>query len=140
MYEGSFEQEYFNVLFSIESCIYKIYSTNPELHDFSVNKVLDGLIRSYGSIQKGRKPPNLRFSKEEQTMFNDLQRVMNLYLGDGSSYMTTEEGDDLELPDQSITIDELIACFRRIQRSIKLMSDQGRQGYLNFIKVFFGKK
>lgn len=123
----SFEEEYFDVLRAIETQIYTTYTDNPNLLDFNVDKALNGLVRTLQNEQRGKKAPNLKLKNDEQTIYKLLQSLANLYLGK----------DDIK-PDQLLTIDEMIACFKRIQRSIKLMSDQGRQGYLNFIKQFFG--
>jgi len=123
----SFEEEYFDVLRAIETQIYTAYSDNPDLLDFNVDKALNGLVRTLQSEQRGKKAPNLKLKSDEQTIYKLLQSLANLYLGK----------DDIK-PDQLLTTDEMIACFKRIQRSIKLMSDQGRQGYVNFIKQFFG--
>ena len=123
----SFEEEYFDVLRAIETQIYTTYTDNPNLLDFNVDKALNGLVRTLQNEQRGKKAPNLKLKNDEQTIYKLLQSLANLYLGK----------DDIK-PDQLLTVDEMIACFKRIQRSIKLMSDQGRQGYLNFIKQFFG--
>ena len=123
----SFEEEYFDVLRAIETQIYTAYSDNPDLLDFNVDKALNGLVRTLQNEQRGKKAPNLKLKSDEQTIYKLLQSLANLYLGK----------DDMK-PDQLLTVDEMVACFKRIQRSIKLMSDQGRQGYVNFIKQFFG--
>jgi len=123
----SFEEEYFDVLRAIETQIHMAYTDNPNLLDFHVDKALNGLVRTFQNEQRGRKPPVLKLKNDEQTVYKLLQALANLYLGK----------DDIK-PEQLLTVDEMIACFKRIQRSIKLMSDQGRQGYLNFIKQFFG--
>jgi hypothetical protein len=123
----SFEEEYFDVLRAIETQIHTTYADNPDLLDFHVDKALNGLVRTLQNEQRGKKAPNLKLKNDEQAIYKLLQSLADLYLGK----------DDVKL-DQLLTVDEMVACFKRIQRSIKLMSDQGRQGYVNFIKQFFG--
>ena len=130
-----FEDEYFHVLFSIESAIYEIYNKNRELVDYSVDKALNGAVRTLSNQQRGRKPPRLKLSDDEQRIYDSFMGIVEIYTG---GELMTEDGEELDLEIEPITLDEMIACFKRIQRSIKTMSDQGRQGYLDFIKQFFG--
>lgn len=135
--QQSFEDEYYSVLLSIESAVAEVYKTNPQLLDFNVDKALNGAVRTLNNQKRDRKPPTLKLKGDEQLMYDRFLSVVAMYSGE--SEFTTEDGQAIELEDfQTYSIDELIACFKRIQRSIKLMSDQGRQGYLDFIKQFFG--
>ena len=131
----SFEDEYYSVLFSIESAIVEVYKENPQLVDFNVDKALNGAVRTLNNQKRDRKPPTLKLKGDEQVMFDRFMSVADMYLGEGE--FETEDGEPLELELMVITIDEMVACFKRIQRSIKLMSDQGRQGYLEFVSQFF---
>jgi hypothetical protein len=133
-----FEDQYFSQLFSIESAIYEVYAENPNLLDFNVDKALNGAARTLNNQKRGRKPPTLKLKNDEQRIYDRFMELVILHTSDGG--FTTEDGEEIDLPIEPITIDEMVACFKRIQRSIKLMSDQGRQGYLNFIQQFFGNK
>jgi len=124
-----FEEEFFDVLRAIETQVYNVYLDNPDVLDFHVDKALNGMVRTLQNEQRGKKPPALKLKNDEQTIYKLLQALSSLYLG---------KDDDVK-PDHLLTIDEMVACFKRIQRSIKQMSGQGRQGYLNFIKQFFGE-
>lgn len=126
----SFEDEYFEVLQSIEHNIYEVYNSNHDIVDYNVNKVLNGLVRTLENKKRDRKPPRLKLKGDEQRIYDKLYSLAQLFTGEDDTFS--------ELIDEPLTYDEMIACFKRIQRSIKLMSDQGRQGYLNFIKQFFG--
>lgn len=131
-----FEEQYFSQLFSIESTISGIYAENPNLLDYNVDKALKGVIRTLNNQKRGRKPPTLKLKDDEQQMYDRFMDLVVLHTTEGE--FTTEDGGELDLEMESITNDEMVACFKRIQRSIKLMSDQGRQGYLDFIEQFFG--
>ena len=124
-----FEQQYFDILHAIEQTIHNTHVQIPTLVDFQVNKVLEGLERTYTAEKRLRPAPNLRLNPEEKGLYDALWKVCGLYLG-----------RDTEVPlgtAQTITLDEMIACVKRIQRSVHLMRDKGRQGYLTFIADFF---
>lgn len=131
-----FEDEYFNELLAIETTISRIYADNPALLDFHVDKALNGAVRTLSNQQRGRKAPTLKLKDDEQKLYDRFMELTEGQFKGGA--LTDEDGDEIGIELRSLTIDEMIACFKRIQRSIKLMSDQGRQGYLNFIKQFFG--
>ena len=131
-----FEDEYFNELLAIETTISKIYVENSDLLDFNVDKALNGVVRTLGNQQRGKKAPTLKLKDDEQKLYDEFIGLTEGQFKGGA--LTDEDGDEIGIELRSLTVDEMIACFKRIQRSIKLMSDQGRQGYLNFIKQFFG--
>lgn len=124
----SFEEQYYDVLRAIETQIYEYYLENPDLTDFSVEKALNGMVRTLTSEQRGKPTPKLKLNASEQSLYKQMKSIAVLYLGE----------DDPVKPDQLLTHDEMIACFKRIQRSLKQMSGQGRQGYGDFLKQFFG--
>ena len=128
MTNSSFEEDYFTILQSIEKAVDDIYSENPALLDFNVDKALNGAVRTLSNEKRGRKPPKLKLKADEQRIYDRFMHITKVYLG---------QVEEIEI--EPITLDEMIACFKRIQRSIKLMSEQGRQGYLNFIQQFFGE-
>lgn len=127
MTQTPFEQEYYDILRGIELGIYETFVQNPALVDFQVDKVLDALARHYNAEQTGKRPPRVKFGKLENTLYAKLEQVTRMFLG-----------REPDLPVETvITVDEMIACIKRIQRSVDQMKTQGRQGYLNFIATFF---
>ncbi len=124
-----FEEKYYDILRSIETQIYNLYLENPHLLDYSVEKALNGMVRTLGNQKRGRGAPKLNLKQDEQTVYRQLSGLSTLYTG----------RDEAVKPDQILDLDEMIACFKRIQRSQKQMSSQGRQGYVNFLKQFFGE-
>lgn len=127
--QPTFEEQYYNILRAMELKIYDLYLGNPYLLDYSVEKALDGMLRTLNSQLRGKNPPKLKFKEDEQAVYRELQSVVKLYTGK----------DDAVKPDQILTLDEMIACIKRIQRSQKQMGGQGRQGYVDFLKQFFGE-
>lgn len=126
---GNFEQQYFDVLRLIEQTIHGEHVSNPSLADFQVAKVLEGLERTYTAEKKLRPAPALKLNAQEMRLYELLQQALGLYLGRNPDIQ-------LEAQDQ-LTVDEVIACIKRIERSVHLMRDKGRQGYLHFIANFF---
>jgi hypothetical protein len=126
---GNFEQQYFDVLRLIEQTIHAEHTSNPSLADFQVAKVLESLERTYSAEKKMRPAPALKLNEQETRLFEALQQTLGLYLGRNPDIQ-------LEVEDR-LTVDEMIACIKRIERSVHLMRDKGRQGYLHFIANFF---
>lgn len=133
----SFEDDFFSVLLSIETAISSLYAENPNLLDFNVDKALNGAVRTLNNRKRDRKPPTLKLKGDEVEMYDRFMTVVDLYRGEAEFMDKQDEPVDVEV--DILTYDELIACFKRIQKSIKQMSSQGRQGYLEFIKQFFGE-
>lgn len=127
--QPAFEEKYYDILRSIETQIYNLYLENPHLLDYSVEKALNGMVRTLSNQKRGRNAPKLNLKQDELTVYRQLNGLATLYTG----------RDDAVKPDQILDLDEMIACFKRIQRSQRQMSSQGRQGYVNFLKQFFGE-
>lgn len=127
--QPTFEEKYYDILRSIETQIYNLYLENPHLLDYSVEKALNGMVRTLNNQKRGRSAPNLRLKEDEQAVYRQLQALATLYTGQ----------DESVKPDQLLTVDEMVACLKRILRSQKQMSSHGRQGYVNFLKQFFGE-
>jgi hypothetical protein len=124
----NFEETYFDVLRAIETAIYQTYQQEPDLVDFQVEKVLNGLTRHYQAQQRNKRAPKLRFNRLENTLLQNVRRVCELHLG---------RDPDVKIGAEAITTDEMIACLKRIQRSVNQMSGRGRQAYLEFLHTFF---
>ena len=130
-----FEDEYLDVLQNIEFAIVSVYRQNTELTDYDVDKVLNALIRAYQAEQKQRAitKPNLSALAEQvyagvQSMCNWRLGRESMELGDHNSKMPAPE---------PITVEEVIACLKRIRKSIKRWGRVGgRQGYLQYIDQF----
>ena len=124
----NFEETYFDVLRAIETAIYQTYQQEPELVDFQVEKVLTGLTRQYQAQQRNKRAPKLRFNRLENMLLQNVRRVCELHLG---------RDPDVQIGAEAITTDEMIACLKRIQRSVDQMGGRGRQAYLEFLHTFF---
>lgn len=122
-----FEERYFDVLRALEQAIVDAYVANPDLADHQVRKVLEGHIRTFQAQVAGKRLPLLKITSREQLMYDAVGRACAWHLG-----------RDPELPTPIVrTTEEIIDCLKRIERSINLMAEQGRRGYLDFVRQFF---
>jgi len=127
MLNSDFDQEYFDVLRSIETAIYTEYTQNDALTDHQVNKVIDALQRQFNAEIRQKRAPNLKFNASDRALYTRLHDVCKLHLG-----------RDINIPiDSPLELDEMINCLKRISRSVGQMGGHGRQGYVDFLKVFF---
>jgi hypothetical protein len=73
----------------------------------------------------------MRLGDRAQRVFSSVQPICEWRLGRASSL------DSTGLPDSVVPIVELVACLRKIQKSVAFWSQQGgRQGYLNFVSPY----
>lgn len=123
----SFEQQYYDPLRAIELAITTIYRQKGELVDYNVEKALDGLVRHYTAQIRGKNAPKLRLNALESSVFEQVRMACDVHMG-------RDEAVPIEQP---LTLDETLACLKRIQRSVGQMRNQGRQAYLEFVDSFF---
>ena len=130
-----FEQEYEDVLQNIEFAIVSTYRENPEVSDWSVEAALDALIRSYQAEHSGRPAPSLRLSELEQKLYERVRAMCEWRLG---REQLGVESDQPQLPEMATkTLDEIIACLKRIRTSVKRWHKSGgRRGYLEFVSKY----
>lgn len=115
------------MLRALELTIRDTYQHKPDLTDHNVRKVLDSHINVLQAEIKDRKPREVRLSAVERELHRALKQVVWLFLG----------RDPATPSPQPVTREEMLACLKRIQRSVDQMSKQGRQGYVHFIDSFF---
>jgi hypothetical protein len=129
------EERYEDVLQNIEFAIVSVYGEHPDLADSNVDRVLDGLIRTYTAEMNQRRGPTLVLSELEQTLLARVRSMCEWRLGrdDGPQ---TQAGAKPFTPEPK-TPDEIAACLKRIRKSVKRWSAQGgRQGYLRFVSQY----
>jgi hypothetical protein len=133
-----FLDQYEDVLQNIEFAIISVYRQRPEMTDFQVDKVLDGLIRIYQAELRGKSAPNLRFSDLESEVYERVKTVCDWRLKRTGPMAENEEGETEEvMVEKALTVDEIIACLKRIRSSVKFWTkERGRKGYLDFINPY----
>jgi hypothetical protein len=130
-----FEQQYEDVLQNIEFAIVGVYRENRELSDWGVETALDGLLRTYQAEVRGRSAPKLRLSELEQQVFDRVRAMCEWRMG--REQLTTEDGQPFAKEMTPITLDEAIACLKRVRKSVDHWHKSGgRRGYLDFVSRF----
>jgi hypothetical protein len=134
----SIEEEYQDVLMSMESAIVGVYRDNPEMSDFQVDQALEALGRAYLSEKGGKqmplgKPSPLPRSEPAQKVYQALKFICEWQLG--REQIVDEEGQPMG--GGELDVDEILACLKRLRKSVSLWNKQGgSQGYLKYISQF----
>ncbi len=131
-----FEERYEDVLQNLEFGIVQVYHNHPEMTDWEALAAIEALLRTYRAEAKGRQasPPSLNSLAEE--VYDLVETMCEWRLGREMPF-SNKEGEPMELPLEPITLDELIACLKRIRKSINFWNREGgRQGYLTFVSQF----
>lgn len=134
---AEFEVEYQDVLQNIEAAIVSVYREHSELLDYEVASALNALIVGYQAEQKHRVSRPTALSPLAQQVFARMQVVCEWELG--REALIAEESS-AEIPQPStLSLEEMIACLKRIRKSIQTWTQEGgRQGYLRFVSQFIG--
>ena len=129
----SVEDEYLDVLQNIEFAIVSVYREKPDLVDYDVDKALNALWMGYRAEQQGKASDPPIFNANAQLVYDRVKAMCEWRLG---RYMMEAEkdGNPVEVNPKPLRLDEIMACLKRIRKSIDLWTKQGgRQGYLYFI-------
>ena len=134
----SFEEQYQDVLQNIEFAIISTYRERPEeISDWSVEAALDALIRAYGAEHTGRILRPARLSEAEQAIYDRVRRTCEWRLG--REQLLSDQAPALLSEMQPKTLDEILACLKRVRTSVKRWHKAGgRRGYLDFVGRYVG--
>jgi hypothetical protein len=129
-----FEVEYADVLQNIEFAIVRVYRQNPMLIDYQVEQALGKLIRVYRAKSQGREPPDVQLAPLAQEVCTSVEQICEWRLGKD---VFVEQGSLKPPKPGPLSIDELLACLKRIRKSVQRWNKQGgRQGYLTFVQKY----
>jgi hypothetical protein len=130
-----FEEKYEDVLQNIEFGIVQIYRAHPEMTDAEALNAVEAAIRFYQAEANKRNPPPLRLSPLAQEAFNSAKAMCEWRMG--RTHMLDEKNQPVDVEMTPRTVDEIVACLKRIRRSIEFWNKRGgRQGYLNYVIEF----
>jgi hypothetical protein len=132
---GRFEERYEDILQNIEFGIVQVYHSHPEMTDWEVLTAVEALIRAYNAEAKGRQatPPSLVPLAQE--VHGSVKMMCEWRLGRETPFR--DEGEPVDIPVESISLDEIVACLKRVRKSINRWTRTGgRQGYLTFVSQF----
>jgi hypothetical protein len=133
--DQKFEEKYLDVLQNIEFGIVNVYRQHHELTNWDAMDAVEALIRHYTAEARNRTPPTVSLSELSQLVFDSVKAMCEWRLGRDELLDQDDRpvGPDMEPK----TVDEIIACLKRIRRSIRFWEKKGgRQGYLNFVSEF----
>ncbi len=129
-----FEEEYLDVLQNIEAIIVRIYHDNKELSDYDVDKALKTLIQSYRAEQQHQIFSKPQFSPLPEQVYEGVQQICEWRLGRVDIEFTEDPSFDKP---EAITVEEIIACLKRIHKSVEKWNKRGgMRGYLQYIEQF----
>ncbi len=128
----TFEDEYLDVLQNIEFAIISVYRQHPDVRDSVVLRAIEALIDTYRAEARSQTPKPLKLPETEALIFAQVREVCDLRLGRGGLGMTAEQA-----PAQDKTVEEIVACLRRIRKSVERWNKRGgQQGYVTFVNQF----
>ena len=133
--DAGFEDKYLDVLQNIEFAIVSVHREYPELSDSDVLDALEALIRSYIAKTRGRPRPKIRLSDLSQPVFDSVEAMCEWRLG--REQPISEDVVPLDVKPEPMTLEEIIACLKCIQKSARRWNTEGgRQRYLQFVSDF----
>lgn len=136
----SVEEQYEDVLQNIEFGIIRVYREHSEMTDWQALDAVQALIRLYQAQAQGRPEPQTTLQPLAQEVFDSAQAMCEWRLG-RTHFMRATEPDapqkEVIIDLNPLSLDEIVACLKRIRKSIQFWSKQGgRQGYLNYVNGF----
>ncbi|MBN1259230.1 MAG: hypothetical protein JXB35_00985 [Anaerolineae bacterium] len=130
-----FEDEYLDVLQNIEFAIVSVYRNHKDLTDYEVDEALSTLARAYRAEreQKAFTKPDL--SELAAAVHSNVEAMCDIRLGRES--LVTPDGGEMPVIPRQVTVEELIACLKRIRKSIRRWTRVGgTRGYLQNVDQF----
>ena len=127
----TFEEDYLGVLQNIEFGIMTAYRKYPDLSDYDVMRALEPLIQRYRAEKTGHEIKKCSLDEKEQLVFDLMQEACELNLGRMPIFAMFKKPPDVR------TIDEIIACLKRVLKSVNRFNRlNGPQGYLKYVSNF----
>ena len=130
-----FEEQYVDVLQNIEFAIIGVYRNKPEITDYDAQDAIDALVRFYSAEEQKRNLPSKNLYDLAQPIFDSVKSICEFRLG--RETLSTSDNQLLNTIITPITLNEIIACLKRIQKSIRRWNKRGgKRGYLDFVKGY----
>ena len=130
-----FEDEYQSILQNLEFGLVACYDRNPKMNDHAALFVVEQLIKTYHAETQGRAFNPTSLQTHEQEAYDSVKAMCELNLG--RQGLVVESGNTVEIPEGQLTVEELLACLKRIKKSIEFWQKRGgRQQYYQFVRGF----
>jgi len=131
------EEEYADLLQNIEFVIVRIFRREPMLVDFDVENAVNGLITKYQAQAQSHEPRLPKLNERPKEVYDAVETICEWRLG--SEAILSAEMKALGPRLEPVSLDVIVACLKRIRKSIQRWNKQGgRQGYLTFVQRFVG--
>lgn len=128
-------EEYLDVLQNIEVGLVSAYQGNPNLTDTGTMYAVETLIKVYSGELQGREVALPQFKPEEQAAYDAARAMCEWRLGRAT--MKDNKGKEMKLGTEPLTVEEIIACLKRIRKSIETWYKRGgRRGYYEFVRQY----
>jgi len=132
----TFEEKYEDVLQNIEFALVQTYRAHAGMTDWQALDALDALIRTYQAETRGGPASSPRLGGYAQEAYEGMRKMCEWRLG--REHFVDEEGERVDTEMKPKTVDEIIACLKRVRRSVeKWQKRGGRRGYFDFVQEFF---
>ncbi len=129
------DEEFRNVLMNIEIQVIDIANDNPEIADYQVEKVYSALLSKYKALNRGKEAKEVNFKEPTDTLYTQVGAICGFFVGDIKP--ENEDGEPINIPLDTISYEDMIACLKSLRKSVKLWNKEGGQkGYLNYVKEF----
>ncbi len=129
------DEEFRNVLMNIEIQVIDIANDNPEIADYQVEKVYSALLSKYKALNRGKEAKEVNFKEPTDTLYTQVGAICSFFVGDIKP--KDEDGEPINIPLDTISYEDMIACLKSLRKSVKLWNKEGGQkGYLNYVKEF----
>jgi len=132
---ADFEDEYLDVLQNIEFAIIHVSRSEEALSDYDVDKVLNILISEYQAELSKRDFTKPNLSPLRERLYKSVKHMCEWRLGREA---IGGKGKQLRVKEaESNSVEEIIACIKRIRKSVETWNKRGGQkGYLQYIDQF----
>lgn len=123
------EDTHLDVLQNIEFAIVSVYRERSDLLDYDVMRALDALIDVYRAESRGHTPKTIHLPEPESLVFQRTKDMCEFRLGRNELAIQRQAPSG-----EAKTVDEILACVRKIRRSVDRWNKRGgQQGYLQFV-------
>lgn len=130
-----FEKQYEDVLQNLEFGLVATYDNDPKMNDHAALFVVEQLIKQYHAEVQGRTLSAPQLQPHEQMAYESVKAMCEFRLG--RQGLVGDDDESMDIGEQAITVEELVACLKRIKKSIEFWQKRGgRKQYYEFVRGF----
>src|SRR5438309_945887 len=116
------EDQYLDVLQNIEFAIVSVYREHPDMLDSEVEKALNTVLLDYQAEKQQRTPHNPTLGTLPEMLYVRVKQMCEWRLGRATLESSKGVQGLDQLPPRSL--DEVIACLKRIRKSVRTWNRQ----------------